>query len=405
MKVANNTQLDVVEDSMKSENLSITPEMLSLLGLDPRDFEGIDLENISLDSSDNESLVAIQKIEQGVLRMSHHVPPEFEPIFQIFLKHESGNWGEGEINYSNYEKEVRDLHYENEGELKQILRVLAFFLIGDAIVTRNIGTNFGEELGHHHVIRLMLESQLRFENIHAITYASLVDHLPESVVSKKDKLEMKLSMLRCPRVKAIAEFMAEYMNPQTHSLSERIFAFVILEYIIFAGCFCVIYNLKRKNKLEALTQANSLIARDETLHADNGIAMYHVLTKLGEIEPLDQSVAKEILAEGVKVTCDLMRYGMDIEIVGLDNDDMETYIQSLANEMYSSFFASNVSATVHSGSAGIELPYPRASNPFPWMVNMIVHQLSNFFEKKETNYIGTLVYQDSDDDDDDDVDF
>lgn len=352
---------------------------------------------IEKDASDEE-------IERAVLDLSYNVPPEFRRIEDIYERHESGNWAPGEINFSSYAKDVKDLYHKSPAELEQLKRILAFFSTGDSFVTNNM-PNFTEEFGDFPVIVRMLNSQARIEDIHSKTYSQLIDYLPSDIVSDRDKIDMRLSVIKCPQVKAIADWITKYMDPETESLSARLFAFTILEYIIFSGCFCIIYDHKRKNRLGALTQANALIANDETQHADGSIAYYNTLRKLGHLSKLDQSYALNMLRTGVDITCDLMEHEIESEVVGLKNEDMRMYIQSLSNEMFSAFFAFDNSSSLDEDESSL-VPFPGAENPFEWMVNLVIPQLTNFFEKDEVTYIGALNRVDPDELlSDDEVDF
>ena len=50
------------------------------------------------------------------------------------------------------------------------------------------------------------------------------------------------------------------------SLGKRLYAFSILEGVLFSGAFCAIFWLKKRNLMKGLTFSNELISKDEGLH-------------------------------------------------------------------------------------------------------------------------------------------
>ena len=57
----------------------------------------------------------------------------------------------------------------------------------------------------------------------------------------------------------------------------RLVAFACVEGIFFSGAFCAIYWLKKRGLLPGLTFSNELISRDEALHTEFAILLYHKL--------------------------------------------------------------------------------------------------------------------------------
>jgi len=221
----------------------------------------------------------------------------------------------------------------------------------------------------------MYFSQCRIEVIHSHAYSLLIDHL--TCISGSLKKRMKRTIVTSKSVGAIGGWMAEHFNSAKHSLAERIFAAACVEAISFCSAFAVIYNLKRQGKIDVLCQANELIAEDEMLHAKHGAALYSVLKKEDDsFEQLDPDVATEMVKLCVKATS-LLLTDDDAEMIGLKNEDMISYIKSVANSVFKTFFT----------SSEVQVPYPDTVNPFMWMAALGVPHLKNFFESRETNYI------------------
>ena len=56
---------------------------------------------------------------------------------------------------------------------------------------------------------------------------------------------------------------------------QRVIAFACVEGIFFSGSFCSIFWLKKRGLMPGLCFSNELISRDEGLHTEFAVLMYH----------------------------------------------------------------------------------------------------------------------------------
>ena len=61
---------------------------------------------------------------------------------------------------------------------------------------------------------------------------------------------------------------------KTDSLGKRIYAFSILEGVLFSGAFCALFWLKKRSLMNGLIYSNELISRDEGLHYEFANLLY-----------------------------------------------------------------------------------------------------------------------------------
>ena len=139
-----------------------------------------------------------------------------------------------------------------------------------------------------------------------------------------------------------------------------------MEGIFFSGSFCAIYWIKKRGLLPGLTFSNELISRDEGLHTEFAVAMYHLLqTKL------DTATVREIIESAVEKETAFITDALPCSLIGMNAKDMTQYIQFVADRL------------------AVQLGIPKiykVQNPFDFMELISLEGKTNFFEKKVSEY-------------------
>ena len=146
----------------------------------------------------------------------------------------------------------------------------------------------------------------------------------------------------------------------------RLVAFACVEGIFFSGSFCAIYWIKKRGLLPGLTFSNELISRDEGLHTEFAVAMYHKLSN-----KLDASTVKDIIESAVEKETAFICDALPCSLIGMNSRDMTQYIQFVADRL------------------AVQLGIPKiysAQNPFDFMDLISMEGKTNFFEKKVSEY-------------------
>jgi ribonucleotide reductase beta subunit family protein with ferritin-like domain len=154
------------------------------------------------------------------------------------------------------------------------------------------------------------------------------------------------------------------------SLTSRVIAFACVEGIFFSSAFAAIYWIKRRNVLQGLCKANEFIARDEALHTEFAVALYHELTK-NRFERLPEKDVHDLISSAVDVSENFVREALQVDLIGMNADDMVDYVKC----------TSDVLAT----SLGYN-PIYKVENPFNWMAVISLDNKTNFFESKVSEY-------------------
>jgi ribonucleotide reductase beta subunit family protein with ferritin-like domain len=123
--------------------------------------------------------------------------------------------------------------------------------------------------------------------------------------------------------------------------------------------------LKKRGLLPGLTFSNELISRDEALHTEFAIAIYH------KLQPLDPVIIRNIITEAVLYESTFICDSLPCSLIGMNSKDMTNYIQFVADRL------------------AVQLGIPKiynVSNPFDFMELISLEGKTNFFEKKVGEY-------------------
>ena len=280
-----------------------------------------------------------------------------QDLFNFYKKAAGSFWIAEEIDFSKDKNDWEKLNYNEQYFIKY---VLAFFAGSDGIVQENLATRFQKEV-ESPVARLFYGVQNAMEGIHSETYSLLIDQYVKDPI-EKNKLFQAIDEIPCIRKKAL--WALKWIDEQS-SFTIRLVAFACVEGIFFSGSFCAIYWLKKRGLLPGLTFSNELISRDESLHTEFAIALYH------KFEKLDSLIIKEIIEEAVEQEIEFITNALPCSLIGMNSKDMIVYIKFVADRL--------------AIQLGIEKIY-NVTNPFDFMELISLEGKTNFFEKKVSEY-------------------
>ena len=269
-------------------------------------------------------------------------PIKHEPFWEMYKKAESNFWTTEELDLV---KDIKDYNEKLSDNEKYFLNnVLAFFAASDGIVNQNLIEKFCQEVTILEA-KFFYGFQIAMENIHSETYSLLIETVPS--------------------VKKKAEWALKWINDTT-PFALRVIGFAAVEGIFFSGSFCSIFWLKKRGLMPGLCHSNELISRDEGLHTDFAVLMYHNLVN----KPEDNQVY-EIIKEAVEVEKEFITESLPCALIGMNNKLMTQYIEYVADHLLLKL--------------GLEKQY-NTTNPFDWMELISIQGKTNFFEKRVGEY-------------------
>jgi ribonucleoside-diphosphate reductase subunit M2 len=276
-------------------------------------------------------------------------------------------WRPEEIDLS---RDKNDWDKLTNDEKHFLSHILAFFAASDGIIIENLACRFMNDVNLSEA-RAFYGFQIAMENIHSETYSILIETYITSSIEKNKLFNATTSF---PCIKKKADWSIKWINDTDSNFQTRLIAFACIEGIFFSGAFCSIFWLKKRGLLPGLTFSNELISRDEALHTEFAILLYHKLQN-----PIDVHIVHNIIKSAVDIECEFICEAISCNLIGMNSDMMVRYIKFVADRL-----------TVQLGYDKIY----NVKNPFPFMEMISLEGKSNFFEKRVGEYALTNNTQD-----------
>ena len=224
--------------------------------------------------------------------------------------------------------------------------------------------------------------QMLNESIHAEIYALQIESYVKNT-EEKDQLFSAIENIPC--IKQKAKWVSKWLSGNQNLLT-RLIAFGLVEGLFFAGSFCAIYYFRKRGLLPGLALSNDWIARDEGMHFSFSSLMFRILREKYLTKTLDNSHVKdislitgdvsqeefgEIVTEAVSFEKEFVSKALPVDLIGMNKELMCQYIEAVADRIADLFEFERVYNT---------------ENPFDFMRALDVQGVTNFFEKRVSEY-------------------
>ena len=343
------------------------------------DLGGTGLEEIEMGASRIQ--VDDKKIINCRADLNQLVPFKYEWAWQKYLDGCANHWMPQEINMTADLALWRDPNGLTEDERTVIKRNLGFFASADSLVANNLVLAVYKHITNPECRQYLLRQAFE-EAVHTHAYQYCVESLG------LDEGEIFNMYRELPAVARKAEwalpFTQHLANPHFHTgtpendqklLRELIAFYVVFEGIFFYVGFTQILSMGRRNKMTGVAEQFQYILRDESMHMNFGIDVINQIKienpHLWTAEFQQEMV--NLIREAVDIETQYARDTMPRGILGLNAPMFEEYLQFIANRRCSQI--------------GLPEQYAGASNPFPWMSEVLdLKKEKNFFETRVTEY-------------------
>lgn len=291
-------------------------------------------------------------------------PIEHNGVWEFYKKAVASFWTVEEIDLSKDKDQWLQLP---PGDQEFIKNTLAFFAASDGIVNENLAVRFMNEIDIVEV-KCFYGFQIAMENIHSECYSLLLDTYIDDAA---EKTRLFNAIETIPIIQQKAAWCFKWMNEDNQAnFIYRLVAFACVEGIFFSSSFCSIYWLKKRGVMPGLTFSNELISRDESLHTEFAIHLFHMY-KQRENKDINYSLIVEMVREAVNLEKMFATHSLEHNLIGMNKELMGQYVEFIGDRLL------------------VQLGLPKVwhtKNPFDFMEMISLASKTNFFENKTSQY-------------------
>ena len=301
---------------------------------------------------------------------------EFNPVYKPFrypwaydawLTQQRVHWLPEEVPLAD---DVKDWHNKlSDAERNLLTQIFRFFTQSD-IEVNNCYMKRYSRVFQPTEVQMMLSAFSNMETIHIAAYSHLLDTIgmPETEYQ---------AFLHYKEMKDKFDYMQKFDVDTDENIARTLAVFGgFTEGLQLFASFAILMNFPRFNKMKGMGQIVSWSVRDESLHTESIIKLFH--TFISE----NREIWTEDMQRSLYVICSEMVEHEDAFIdlafemggvEGLEGKEVKQYIRYIADRRLSQL--------------GLQPIYRIEKNPLPWMDEMINGmEHTNFFENRATEY-------------------
>ncbi len=325
--------------------------------------------------------VDLKKMINSRSDLNQLVPFKYMWAWEKYLAACANHWMPNEINMAPDVALWKDPNGLTEDERLIIKRNLGFFSTADSLVANNLVLAVYRLITNPECRQYLLRQAFE-EALHTHAYQYVIESLG------MDEAEVFNMYREVPSVARKAAWALKYTQSlgdptfQTGTVEndQRLLRDLIAFYVIFEGIFFYVgftqvLSMGRRNKMTGTAEQFQYILRDESMHLNFGIDVINQI-KIENPHLWTEDFKQETLAmikEGVELEYAYAVDTMPRGILGLNADMFKDYLRFIANR--------------RCAQIGLPQQFPGATNPFPWMSEIMdLKKEKNFFETRVTEY-------------------
>ncbi len=298
--------------------------------------------------------------------------PVYKPFrypwaYDAWLTQQRVHWLPEEVPLAD---DVKDWHNKlSDAERNLLTQIFRFFTQSD-IEVNNCYMRRYSRVFQPTEVQMMLSAFSNMETIHIAAYSHLLDTIgmPETEYQ---------AFLHYKEMKDKFDYMQKFDVDTDENIARTLAVFGgFTEGLQLFASFAILMNFPRFNKMKGMGQIVSWSVRDESLHTESIIKLFHTLVSE------NREIWTEDLQRSLYVICSEMVEHEDAFIdlafemggvEGLEGKEVKQYIRYIADRRLSQL--------------GLQPIYRIEKNPLPWMDEMINGmEHTNFFENRATEY-------------------
>ena len=309
------------------------------------------------------------------------VPFKYDWAWQKYLDGSANHWMPQEINMTPDIALWKSEDGLTEDERIIVKRNLGFFATADSLVANNLVLAIYRLITNPECRQYILRQSLE-EAIHTHAYQYCIESIG------LDEGEIFNMYREIPSVSRKAAWGLKYTqdladpnfktgtDETDKKLLQNLIAFYcVLEGIFFYCGFTQILSMGRRNKMTGTSEQFQYILRDESMHVNFGIDVINQI-KIENPHLWDEEMKKEatqMILQGTILEIQYARDTMPRGVLGMNAGMMEEYLKFIANRRLTQI--------------GLDEEFSGATNPFPWMSEIMdLRKEKNFFETRVIEY-------------------
>ncbi len=314
------------------------------------------------------SSLILSSSNAGLLIPSHSYKPFRYPwAFEFWRKQQQVHWIPEEVPLGEDCKDWATKLTDSERNL--LTQIFRFFTQSDIEVQDNYLERYSRVFKPTE-IKMMLSAFANMETIHIAAYALLLETIgmPESEFG---------AFMEYEAMRDKHDYMQQFgVDTEADVLRTLAMFGGFTEGLQLFASFAMLMNFPRFNKMKGMGQIVSWSVRDESLHCEGIIKLYHAFAK--ETNALTKSVADDII-DNCKTVIKMEDKFIDLAfemgpVQGMTPDDIKAYIRYIADWRLRQ----------------LDLPEVfggQKENPLPWLQVLLSGvEHANFFEARATEY-------------------
>ncbi len=309
------------------------------------------------------------------------VPFKYKWAWEKYLAACANHWMPQEVNMTADIALWKNPNGLTDDERRLVMRNLGFFTTADSLAANNIVLGTYRHITNPECRQYLLRQGFE-EAIHTHAYQYIVESLGldegeifnmyHEVSSIREKDEFLL-----PFIDVLTNPAFKTGTPETdQQLLRSLIVFAcIMEGLFFYVGFVQILALGRQNKMTGAAEQYQYILRDESMHLNFGVDVINQIKMENPHlwTPEFREEVRALLQKGVELEYRYAEDTMPRGVLGLNAGMFKEYLRFIANRRCQQI--------------GVDVLYPGAYNPFPWMAEMIdLKKEKNFFETRVTEY-------------------
>lgn len=309
------------------------------------------------------------------------VPFKYDWAWQKYLDGCANHWMPQEVNMNADIATWKSADGLTEDERRIVKRNLGFFSTADSLVANNLVLAVYRLITNPECRQYILRQAFE-EAIHTHAYQYCIESLGMdegeifNMYHEIPSVAKKASWgLKYTRSISDPEFKTGTPETDRQFLKNLIAYYCVLEGIFFYCGFTQILSMGRRNKMTGTAEQFQYILRDESMHLNFGIDMINQIKienpQLWDTQMKDE--ATQMILQGTQLEIEYARDTMPRGVLGMNAAMMEDYLKFIANRRLTQI--------------GLKEEYPGATNPFPWMSEIMdLKKEKNFFETRVIEY-------------------